>query len=67
MNTVILQLLTSLTATGMITFTVTHMHLETFSLQLVLWAMHWITAWPIAFVTIRWIAPVYKKIIDRVL
>jgi hypothetical protein len=66
MKLLILQLLTSLTATGMITFTVTHMHQEHFYLELALWLIHWITAWPIAFITIRWIAPGYQKFINRV-
>ena len=63
----ILQLLVGLTATGLITFTVTHMHMETFYVQWLLWSLHWIVAWPIAFVTIRWIAPQYKKLIDKVI
>jgi hypothetical protein len=67
MKILILQLLTSLTATGLITFTVTHLHMEIFYVQWLLWLLHWIVAWPIAFTTIRWIAPQYKKIIDRVL
>jgi len=66
MKKLVLQLLTSLTATGMITFTVTHMHMETFSLQFILWMIHWLVAWPIAFVTIRWIAPVYQQLLDKV-
>ncbi len=57
------QLLTSLTATGVITFVVTHMHMDQFSVQWFLWLWHWIVAWPIAFVTVRWIAPVYQKIL----
>jgi hypothetical protein len=62
----ILQSLTSLTATGMITFTVTHMHMENFFVQWALWLLHWAVAWPIAFVTIRWIAPQYKKFLDKI-
>jgi hypothetical protein len=65
MKLLILQLLTSLTATCLITFTVTHMHMEQFYVQWFLWSWHWIVAWPIAFVTIRWIAPQYKKLIDK--
>ncbi len=61
----ILQLLTSFTATGMITFTVTHMHMDDFRVQWLLWAWHWAVAWPIAFATIRWIAPQYKKLLDK--
>ena len=62
MNKVILQLLTAVTATGMITFTVTHMHLDQFSIQWLLWFLHWLVAIPIAFVTVRWIAPFYARI-----
>jgi hypothetical protein len=61
----ILQLLTSFTATGMITFTVTHLHMDDFHVQWLLWAWHWVVAWPIAFSTIRWIAPQYKKLLDK--
>ena len=60
-----LQLLTSLTATGMITFTVTHMHMNYFYVQWALWLLHWVVAWPIAFVTVRWISPQYKKFLDK--
>lgn len=62
MQTIVLQLLTAATATGMITFTVTHMHMEQFYIQWLLWFTHWIVAIPIAFVTVRYIAPVYKRI-----
>ena len=62
----ILQLLTSFTATGIITFVVTHMHMDNFFVQWLLWAWHWAVAWPIAFVTIRWIAPQYKKLLDQI-
>jgi hypothetical protein len=58
------QLLTSFTATGLITFVVTHLHAELVSWFL--WVWHWIIAWPIAFITIRWIAPVYYKLIEKV-
>lgn len=63
MQTVALQLLTSLTATGMITFTVTHLHADLVSW--LLWFWHWIIAWPIAFVTIRWIGPFYARVIKK--
>ena len=63
MKTLLLQALTSLTATGMITFTVTHMHYDPFHFEFLLWLVHWIVAWPIAFTTIRWIAPIYKKVL----
>lgn len=66
MKTLLLQALTSLTATGLITFTVTHMHLEHFHVEWTLWALHWLVAWPIAFVTMRWISPVYKRLIERI-
>ena len=62
MRTLILQLLTAVTATGMITFTVTHMHMNHFHVQWTLWFLHWLVAIPIAFVTVRWIAPLYKRI-----
>jgi len=65
MKTLLLQALTSLTATGLITFTVTHMHQDYFHIELSLWMLHWVVAWPIAFVTMRWIAPVYKRLIER--
>ncbi len=65
MRTLVLQLLTATTATGMITFTVTHMHMDQFSIQWILWGLHWLVAIPIAFATVRWIAPLYKRIIDR--
>lgn len=58
-----LHVITSLTASAMVTFTVTHMHQAEFALQLELWLLHWVTAWPIAFVTIRYIAPIYKKLL----
>ena len=61
-KTLWLQLAVSLTATCFITFTVTHMHQEHFEIQWRLWSVHWfLVGWPIAFVTVRWIAPVYKK------
>ena len=65
MRTLLTQLLTSLTATGLITFTVTHMHQDSFTLQLALWLVHWIVAWPIAFSTVRWIAPIYYKLLSK--
>ena len=61
------QALTSLTATGLITFTVTHMHQDVFHFEPRLWGIHWITAWPIAFCTIRYIAPLYSKMLHRIL
>jgi hypothetical protein len=65
MKTAILQLMTSFTATGLITLVVTHMHMEHFHLQWSLWFLHWIVAWPIAFSTMRWIAPVYRRLLER--
>jgi hypothetical protein len=65
MRTLALQLLTAVTATGMITFTVTHMHMTAFYTQWILWFTHWLVAIPIAFCTVRWIAPIYQRIIDR--
>jgi hypothetical protein len=62
MRTLVLQLLTAVTATGMITFTVTHMHMDSFYVQWLLWGLHWLVAIPIAFVTVRYIAPIYRKI-----
>ena len=64
MKLLTVQALTSLTATGIITFTVTHMHQSQFHFELLLWLLHWITAWPIAFVTVRWIAPIYAKLVN---
>lgn len=61
------QLLTSFTATGIITFVVTHMHMDHFFVQWFLWSWHWFVAWPIAFVTVRWIAPVYQKFFKKAL
>jgi hypothetical protein len=66
MRILLTQLLTAVTATGMITFTVTHMHMDSFYVQWTLWALHWLVAIPIAFSTVRWIAPVYRRLIDRV-
>jgi hypothetical protein len=60
MKTFLLQLLTAVTATGFITFTVTHLHSPLVSW--LLWFGHWLIAIPIAFVTVRWIAPFYKRI-----
>jgi hypothetical protein len=65
MRTLVLQFLTAATATCMITFTVTHMHMDEFYIQWTLWFWHWAVAIPIAFCTVRWIAPIYKRIIDR--
>lgn len=60
MKTLILQLLTAITATGFITFTVTHLHSPLISWTL--WFLHWIIAIPIAMITVRWIAPWYKTV-----
>jgi len=62
MKLFILQLLTAVTATGFITLTVTHMHYDPFHFELLLWLQHWITAIPIALITVRYIAPWYKKV-----
>jgi len=67
MRTIVLQLLTAFTATGLITFTVTHMHMDSFYIQWSLWALHWLVAFPIAFCTVRYIAPVYRQLIERFL
>lgn len=60
MKLFILQLLTAVTATGFITFTVTHLHAPLISWAL--WFLHWVTAIPIALVTVRYIAPIYKRV-----
>ena len=65
MKLLTVQALTSLTATGIITFTVTHMHQSQFHFELLLWLLHRITAWPIAFVTVRWIAPIYHILVNK--
>ena len=65
MTLLLTQLATSFTATGLITFTVTHLHADLVSW--LLWFWHWIIAWPIAFITIKWIAPYYAKIINRII
>ena len=54
-----LQTLTALTATGMITFAVTHLHSPLVSWSL--WFLHWAVALPIAVFTMRYIQPVYKR------
>ena len=54
-----LQLLTAITATGFITFTVTHLHAPLISWSL--WFLHWALAIPIALVTMRYIQPIYKR------
>jgi hypothetical protein len=41
------------------------MHMDEFYTQWILWFTHWLVAIPIAFCTVRWIAPIYKRIIDR--
>jgi hypothetical protein len=61
----LLQLMTAVTATGMITFTVTHLHLAQFAVQWRLWALHWLVAIPIAFCTVRYITPVYQRLLDK--
>jgi hypothetical protein len=61
------QLLTSFTATGIITLVVTHMHQDSLSIEWLLWFLHWLVAWPIAFSTVRWIAPVYQKFFMKAL
>ena len=60
MRTVILQLITATTATGMITFVVTHLHAPL--IAWLLWFTHWAVAIPIAFVTVRYISPWYKRV-----
>lgn len=62
MHLVILQLMSSITATGMITFVVTHLHADLITWSL--WLMHWSLAVPIAFVTTRWITPCYKRVLQ---
>jgi hypothetical protein len=54
------QLLTSFTATGIITLVITHLHVD--SILWLMWGYHWIIAWPIAFAVTRWIGPIYAKI-----
>jgi hypothetical protein len=67
LHQLILQLITSVTATGIITFTVTHMHMDSYYIQWILWFTHWLVAWPIAFAVTRWIAPLYASIITRII
>lgn len=55
MLTALTQFLTAVIATGMITFTVTHLHAPL--VAWLLWFWHWILAIPIAFATVRWISP----------
>jgi hypothetical protein len=62
MKLLLVQLLTSITATGLITFAVTHLHADLIAWSL--WFLHWAVAIPIAFVTVRWIAPFYRKLLD---
>lgn len=64
MRLFLLQLLTATTATGMITFTVTHMHMDQFYIQWTLWFLHWLVAIPIALVTMRYIQPYYRRLLD---
>ena len=56
-----LQALTAITATGLITFVVTHLHAPLVSWSL--WFLHWIIAIPIAVGTMRYIQPFYKRIL----
>lgn len=62
MKTLILQTLTAATATGFITFTVTHLHTPMIAWSL--WFTHWIIAIPIALVTVRYIQPYYRRIFN---
>ena len=59
MKLFLLQLATASTATGFITFAVTHLHSDLVSWTL--WFLHWAIAIPIALITIRWIQPVYRR------
>ncbi len=56
-----LQALTAITATGLITFVVTHLHAPLVSWTL--WCLHWAIAIPIALVTMRYIQPIYKRLL----
>lgn len=67
MKLLAVQALTTATATGIITVIITHMHQSQFHFELVLWLLHWITAWPIAFVTVRYIAPLYNKLVHKLI
>ena len=59
MKMFLLQLITAATATGMITFTVTHLHAPLISWPL--WFLHWIIAIPIALFTVRYLQPRFKQ------
>ena len=61
MKTLILQLLTAVTATGFITFAVTHLHQPMIAWSL--WFLHWLIAAPIALFTIRYIQPLYRRLL----
>lgn len=63
MLTVITQFVTALIATGLITFTVTHLHAPL--VAWLLWFWHWLIAIPIAFVTVRWIAPLIRRYLAK--
>jgi hypothetical protein len=62
MKQLVTQLAASFVATGLITFTVTHLHADLIAWSL--WALHWLIAWPIAFAVTRWLAPQIRKILD---
>lgn len=65
MKLLTVQALTTLTATGIITILITHLHQTQFSFEFLLWLLHWATAWPIAFVTVRYIAPIYTRLVHK--
>ena len=65
MHQFLTQFFTALTATGAITFTVTHLHAPLISWTL--WFIHWAVAVPIALVTVRYISPHYSRWIKRLL
>lgn len=56
-----LQALTAITATGLITFVVTHLHAPLVAWML--WFLHWAIAIPIAILTMRYIQPIYKRLL----
>lgn len=56
-----LQALTAITATGLITFVVTHLHAPLVAWTL--WFLHWAIAIPIAMLTMRYIQPIYKRLL----
>lgn len=59
MKLFLLQLITATTATGLITFVVTHLHSDLVAWTL--WFLHWIIAIPIAVITIRYLQPIYRR------